>query len=118
MAEALAAAEADGLTRQLKHSVGNWCWLKPSIEFEVFLIVSFKLRILLVLMQDAVTYGQHLNLCAHEAVKRIGWGANDRFSPHIKTRIDQDRATSSFFKGRQQSVVAGIGLFMDGLHPC
>ena len=69
-------------------TVRNWNWLNFSIEFKLFLIVGFKLRILFILMQDAVADGQHLNLCAHEAAKRICWGANNRFSPYIKTRID------------------------------
>ena len=72
-----------------------------SVEFEHIRIVLFQGRILLFFPHQAITDDKNLNFRAHEAPERIFGGADNRFSPNVEARIDEDGASGEFLKPRK-----------------
>ena len=62
------------------------------IELESLGVVLFKVRVLLVFVQNNVANDEQFCVCPHKAAKGVFWCANDRFAAHVKASIHNNRA--------------------------
>src|SRR5215813_5107825 len=66
------------------------CGQNASVQFESVLVVEFKRRILLVLLEKAVADHERIDFGAHEAAERILDAAHDRLAAHVEAGVHQD----------------------------
>src|SRR5215813_9401380 len=87
-----------------------------SIWCEGIFIIDTQRGKLLVLAEDTISDGKHVELCPHEASEGIFRRANDRFAAHVETGVHEHRAAGSITKIAQKSMETRIGLGMHRLN--
>src|ERR1700733_6239360 len=88
----------------------------PLVQIEGRFVILLQTWILLLLAQEAIADGESFNFGTHEAVESVFGRADDGLASYVKTGIYDNRTTGALFESRDQRVVAGIGVAMDGLH--
>ena len=70
---------------------------------------------LAVLVENKIAGHQTVHFGAHETTVCIQRRHDYRFSPYIEAGINDEAIAGQLFESGDQPVVAGIGLFMNGL---
>ena len=78
-------------------------------------VITFEVRILLDLLQHAVSHDEHVKLIPHKATKSIFRRTDDRFAANIEAGVHQDRAAGQLLKSTEQFVKQWIGIAVHGL---
>src|SRR5262249_35248594 len=84
-------------------------------QLERIFVTAFETGVLVLLAEEAVAHSQCLDLGSHEAAERVFRGAHDRLAADVEAGVDNYRTTGALLKGRDQRVVPGISLPVNGL---
>jgi len=79
------------------------------------LVFALHTGFLVFFAEEAVAYREGFDLSAHEAAECIFGKANNGLAADVEAGVDDDRAPCALFELRDQSVIAGVGVAMDGL---
>src|SRR6266403_1878855 len=86
------------------------------IQLEDVLVIEFQVGILLFLFEITILDNENIQFRPHETSKRVLRIAYDRFSSHVKARVDEHGATRQLLEARKQRMIFRIGRFVDGLN--
>src|SRR3990167_5610232 len=89
--------------------------IQPILISPILFFVPYRLFIF---FEDVITHNQIVHFCPHKTFVRILRGAYYRFTSYIEARINNYSITYPFFKCTDEFMIFGIGLLMNGLHPC
>ena len=92
-------------------------FLTKLIELKRFFVIRQQTLILLAFPHYTIAHREEVEIRAHEASERILGRRHDGLAPNIEARIHQDGAPGLRLEFLEQSMIFGVGVFMNGLNP-